>query len=132
MPPKTPSKAPATLAKHACLAPQLSDSSDTEPKNETPVHQVDPGEGTSSQTMAQEDEEEPIMTVWDFFDKDPKFKKDKDKKQQYPDGICRKCKIPVPRSQATTKGMNQHLENHHPKLWKKVLEGKLKASKAKV
>ena len=70
--------------------------------------------------------------MWTFYDKDPKFKKDPTKKKQYPAAICKRCKTRVPRTLASTKGMNQHLENRHIKCWKLIMEAKLKASKAKV
>jgi hypothetical protein len=119
----------------------LSESSDddgpSQPTQPSAQQQVqDPAQSTSSAAAAPEvvqvDEDEEEVTVWNYYDKDPEFKKDKSKPKQAADAICRRCKTKVPRTQSSTKGMNQHLENHHPKAWKTVMEAKLKAAKAKV
>ena len=119
---KAPAKSPM-----ASKRPHPPEAEDDNPQQSTSGLAIDPV------TVEDESDQEEEITLWSFYDKDPKFVKDpKNPQSQYPHAICRRCKTRVPRTLAGTKGMNQHLENHHPNRYKQLMEAKLKASKAKV
>ena len=117
MGPKTPKKTPskpkeASTPSAAADDPVQSTSAGPAPPVPDPAAAAD----VPDIDDVSDDKEE--IELWTFYDKDPKFVKDpKDKRPQYPDAICRRCKLPVPRTLASTKGMRQHLENRHHKCW---------------
>ena len=126
MGPKTPKKTPSK-PKEAATDPVQSTSAGPDQPVPDPAPDV---------IDVSDEEEEKEIDLWTFYEKDPKFKPVKDpkdpKKKQYPDAICNRCKHPVPRTDAGTKGMRQHLEHRHHKSWETLLAAEAKKAKAKV
>ena len=131
MGPKTPKKTPSKPK--VASTPALAATDPVQSTSAGPDLPIsDPVAAADVPDVAVSDEEEEI-DLWTFYDKDPKFVKDpKEKERNYPDAICKRCKLPVPRKDASTKGMRQHLENRHNKSWLTLLAAKAKKAKAKV
>ena len=132
MGPKTPKKTPskpkvASTPAAAVADPVQSTSAGPAPPVPDPVAAAD------VPIVDVSDEEEEEISLWTFYDRDPKSVKDpKDKRPEHPDANCKRCKVPVPRTLAGTKGMRQHLENRHHKSWEMLLAAEVKKAKAKV
>ena len=131
MGPKTPKKTPSKPK--VASTPALAATDPVQSTSAGPDLPIsDPVAAADVPDVAVSDEEEEI-DLWTFYDKDPKFVKDpKEKERKYPDAICKRCKHPVPRKDASTKGMRQHLENRHNKSWLTLLAAEAKKAKAKV
>jgi len=132
MGPKTPKKTPSKPKVASTPAPAATDPvQSTSAGPDLPIS--DPVAAADVPDVVAVSDEEEEIDLWTFYDKDPKFVKDpKEKERKYPDAICKRCKHPVPRKDAGTKGMRQHLENRHNKSWLTLLAAEAKKAKAKV
>jgi len=132
MGPKTPKKTPSKPKVASTQAPAATDPvQSTSAGPDPPI--PDPGAAADVPDVVDVSDDEEEIDLWTFYDKDPKFVKDpKEKERKYPDAICKRCKLPVPRKDAGTKGMRQHLEKRHNKSWLTLLAAEAKNAKAKV